>query len=208
MMKSGAIQASERLRGLWEANHGAVSRTAAVGLGVLVGIVAVVWLLRPGPQTSGAQGLSPEIQGDRPLERVKPVHPKKDLPLVPGRHDRIHRDFFRLSMDAAPLMGIEENAPAEEKTEAFSGLPSQEVLNPPLQLKAIMVGTRPQALINDVIVSVGEKIKLISDASNDDEFDVTAIDDQTVSLTRGGKVIVLRLEPEDEGTAGGTGLSQ
>ena len=76
---------------------------------------------------------------------------------------------------------------------------------PAFQLKAIMVGTRPQALINDVIVSVGEKVKLMTDAPNDDEFEVTAIDEQTVSLIRGGKVMVLRLESEDEGSAGGQG---
>jgi hypothetical protein len=208
MMKSDPILASERLRRFWEENRGAVPRTAAVGLSVLVGIVAVVWLLRPGPQTSGAQGLTTKVLEDSHQDRLRSVRPKKDLPLVPGRHDRIHRDFFRLSMDAAPPMEIEENTTTEEKTGDFPDLPSQEVLNPTLQLKAIMVGTRPRALINDVIISVGEKVKLIADAPNDDVFEVTAIDDQTVTLNRGGKVIVLCLEPEEEGSAEETGMSQ
>ena len=94
---------------------------------------------------------------------------------------------------------MEETVAAGEKPGVFSALSSEEVLKPALQLKAIMVGTRPRALINDVIVSVGEKVKLNADGRNDDEFEVTAIDDRTASLTRNGEVIVLRLEWEDEG---------
>ena len=210
MKRSDPKVALERWRRLWEARGRAFRRTVVVaGLGGLMGIAIVAWLLRSGPQISRAQGFSLTEQPNRLPERAKPVHLGKNCPVLPGRHDRIHRDFFRLSQDVAPLMEKTETAFAGETSGDFSALsPGQEVPRPMLWLQAIMVGTRPQALINDVIVSVGEKVKLISDASNDDEFDVTAIDDQTVSLTRGGKVIVLHLEPEDEGTIGGTGPSQ
>ena len=209
MMKSDTLRLSERLKRLGKADLDVPSRTAAIGLCVLVGIVAGVWLLRPGgPQTSEAQGLAAKVRNGHLQDRGRPVHPKKDLPLVPGRHDRIHRDFFKLSMDAVPPVGTEEIAVPGEKTGAFSGLPSREVSSPALQLKAIMVGIRPQALINNVIVSVGEKVKLMTEASNDDVFDVIAIDDQTVTLSREETVIVLRLEPEEEGLTRETGLSQ
>jgi hypothetical protein len=174
----------------------------------LAAVVAVAWLLRPGPQTSDAQGLSTAARVDLPEARTRPVPAKKDLPVVPGRHDRIHRDFFRLRPDAGLSMQTGEEDASDGPTGEVSVSSPQEVLKQGLQLKAILVGTRPRALINDVFVSVGEKVQLIAGGPNDDGFEVTAIDDQTVSLTRGREVIVLRLESEVKGRSGGARLSQ
>ena len=205
-MRLDCIHEPQGLKRLWQTWRGHAPRGAAAAVGVLAAVVAVAWLLRPGPQTSDAQGLSTAAAVDLPEARTQPAPGKKDLPVVPGRHDRIHRDFFRLPLDGGPSV---QTGPEHASDGPAGEVPvsSQEVLKQGLRLKAIMVGTRPRALINDVFVSVGEKVQLIAGGPNDDEFEVAAIDDQTVSLTRGGEVIVLRLESEVKGHSGGARLS-
>lgn len=176
-----------------------------MGLGVLAAVaLALVWLFRPGPQTTGAQGVSTTAHADRLQGRARHAQPM-DLPVVPGRHDRIHRDFFRLCPDTgAAVKAGEGEAGSRVGPPVVPSRPQGD--GEPFTLRAIIVAAQPKALINDVIVSVGEKVK--AEGREDGEFEVTDIDDQSVSLARGGQVIVLRLKPQTDGESGGAGSVQ
>jgi len=197
------VHTPERLTRLWHKPVRSGPRTVAVGLAVVAAVAVTGWLLWPGPRTTDAQGLLKTAcvtghEGQRgPAGQVS-------LPVVPGRHDRIHRDFFRLESGSGPLPTTDQGWDLDGPTADFSVPSPEEVLEEKVRVRAIMVGARPQAWIGDTIVSVGEKVKLIAEGGNDDEWEVTAIEGRSVSLTRGGEVIVLHLESE-EGQPGGQG---
>jgi hypothetical protein len=198
------IHTLERVTRLWHRRVRSGPRTVAAGLAVVAAVAMIGWLLWPGPRTTDAQGLSKTAFMTGQQGPTRPAG-QANLPVVPGRHDRIHRDFFRLESGSGPLPTMEQGGDPEETTADFSVPSPQEVLEDSVRVRAIMVGARPQAWIGDVLVSVGEKVKLIAQGGNDDEWLVTAIDGQRVSLTRGGEVIVLHLESEEEGQPGGQG---
>jgi hypothetical protein len=201
IMRLNSVDMADLVRH-WKVWRGGIAaRTVAAGLaaGLLVAAGVIAWLLRPGPRTSGARELPDKVQVDPGLESAQ----FRRLPVIPGRHDRIHHDFFRFDSGVAPQTVTADVHSQEAQGGDLPVVAQREAGNEGPRLKAIMMGSRPKALINDVIVSVGEKVKLIANGINDDEFEVMAIDDQTVELKRGGQAVVLRLEPENDGQSGG-----
>jgi hypothetical protein len=160
-----------------------------------------------GSQTDIAAGHA----GERPVRAPVDLRPAGPSSGVPCRHDRIQHDFFTLESTGGGSVAEDANQNAA-RVEAPASRPRQADGREGPRLKAILIGCQPKAVINDKIVTVGEKLKLIAGGPNDDEFDefeVTAIDGDGVRLTkRGGQVVVLRLEPEDDGQPGGAMESQ
>jgi hypothetical protein len=185
-------------RNTWR--RGTLGRLTAVGLvAAALAVTAVItWALRPTAQSDG----DPEASAKVRVDHHSGTQQAKDAAAPSGRHDRIQHDFF--TYDSGP--GQPQAADANQR-ESGGGRPTpapqRETVNEGPRLKAIMLGSQPRALINDVIVAVGEKVRLNAGGSNDDEFEVTAIDDRQVQLKRGGQVVVLRLESEDDGQSGG-----
>jgi len=198
------IHTRERLTRPWHKRVRSGPRTVAAGLAVVAAVAVIGWLLWPGPRTTDAQGLLKTACVTGREGQTRPAG-QVNLPVVPGRHDRIHRDFFRLESSSGPLPTMEQSWDLDEPTADFSVPSAEEVPEEKVRVRAILVGARPQAWIGDVLVSVGEKVKLIAQGGNDDEWEVTAIEGRSVSLTRGGEVIVLHLESEEESQPGGQG---
>ena len=199
-MRGAFIQAAESLRRWRGSQKKCLVRTLAAGCGVGVLVVAglVLWVSRPDVQTSHAGETSVEV----PVDRRPDARPAGRTPADASRHEGIQHDFFTLESAERRSAGQDANQASALAGES-APRPQREDGREGPRLKAILIGCQPKALINDKIVSVGEKLKLIAGGPNDDEFEVTAIDSDGVQLKRGGQVIVLRLEPEDDGQSGG-----
>lgn len=169
----------------------------ALSLPVVAGLAVIGWMHRPGPRATEAQG--PPYETDPAAWEQG----QAGLPVLADRDGRIHYEAFRLGSDGDPC-GTVEPTEAPDRAAAEPCAPGpMKVREEGPQLRAIIVGPRPRAWIDDVLVSVGEKVKLIQQGGNDDEWEVTAIDGRTVSLTRGHEILVLRLEPEEGASASG-----
>jgi hypothetical protein len=195
-MRGAFIQTAESLRRWRGSQKKRLGRPLAAGCGVGVLVVAgvVIWVSRPEVPASHAGERSVQVPVDGRLD----VRQAGQTPAGSRRHEGIYRDFFTLEPAGRQSVGQDANqaiAPAGEP----ASQPHREDGRGGPHLKAILIGCQPKALIDDKIVSVGEKLKLIAGGPNDDEFEVTAIDSDGVQLKRGGQVTVLRLEPEDDG---------
>jgi hypothetical protein len=167
-------------------------------IALLGGIFAwtLTWVLRHrGPQPAQAhRGQTSTLS--RPAvqqEEVSFVH----LPKVPGRHDRIAKDFFRFSrhVDAGELAESQHQAstPVLTLPQANADVPDEEIEDD-LCLKAIMVAQLSKALINDELVTLGDILLTIENSER--EYQVVAINEDSVVLKHGTteKVLVLSID--------------
>jgi len=175
----------------------------ALGLPVVAALAVIGWMHRPGPRTTEARARS---AGTRPAAweqgQADPAG-QAGLPVLADRHDPIQDDVSGLGSDGDPRgTVVPDEGPVRTAAEPCAPGPRVVREDRP-KLRAISVGPRPQAWIDDVLVSVGEKVKLNRQGWNDDEWEVAAMDGRTVSLTRGHEILVLRLEPEQDASASG-----
>ncbi len=199
-MRGSFIQAAESLWRWSRLQKKCLGRMLAAGCGAVVLVVAgvVIWVSRPDVPASHAGEMSVQVPVDRRPDARQAGRTRGGA----GRYEGIQRDFFTLESAGHRSGGQDANQGSALAGEPVSR-PQQADSREGPRLKAILIGGQPKALINDKIVSVGEKLKLIAGGPNDDEFEVTAIDSDGVRLKRGGQVLVLRLEPEDDGQPGG-----
>jgi hypothetical protein len=117
-----------------------------------------------------------------------------ELPEIKGRNDVLTRDFFAANGwrgflgDGRGLTNVGESG-------VVSGDSGKEVgkrVAEKLKLEAIMSGENPQAFINDVLLSVGDKLPL-RDRDNTYECEVVGIEADRVFIRCGQTEIQLKL---------------
>jgi hypothetical protein len=110
------------------------------------------------------------------------------LPSIPGRHDVLHRDVFRMDSD---VFGT------DRRSDVFvdgTGGTVQRIIGM-LRLDAIVMGSEPEAFINDKIVKVGQKV-IVRDGNKQYECEVTKIQENVVTVIADGTEVELRLKEQ------------
>jgi hypothetical protein len=163
-----------------------------VPLGAVVFLVAVTVVRNRIPQSARAHPQQIPATNASAMEFGEITFIR--LPRVPGRHDRIAGDFFVREQDTVALevpsplnrvsAPVVAPAPAGEDTLGAG-------MDDALQLKAIILGQCPKALINDELVTIGDTVPF--DESAEGEYKVVAINENAVVLMWGTVKTVLQL---------------
>jgi putative NIF3 family GTP cyclohydrolase 1 type 2 len=113
------------------------------------------------------------------------------LPVVPKRNDTLIRDFFTIGdgfIKDKAVVNVVSSPENEELTRRIAAK---------LKLEAIVLGESPQAFINDVLVSQGDKF-VVEEADRKYEFVVVKIGQDTVFIRCQSAEITLKLAPAVE----------
>ena len=176
-----------------------------VGIAVcLIATMGVMWvrvLAKKGPQSAQAVPMIEQTDVEKQVREAMKIT-YVDLPIVPGRDDVISRDFFA-SADWENFRPDEQDdytvdiedvnvAPMDDSKEIAA------VVRRHLKLEAIGMGRNPQALINDRLVSVGEKLT-VTDGAKMYECEVVEIRENSVLIRCRDAEIVLKLVETAEG---------
>lgn len=122
-----------------------------------------------------------------------------ELPKVVGRNDIISRNFFA-SNGWQNFNGRGGNIVSIEEVKVVQGDVTEKVIKKVVQklrLEAIWIGDSPKAYINDKVHSVGDTL-LVNDGADQYEFEVVAIEDNTVLIRCGKAEVKLKLKKVTE----------
>lgn len=142
------------------------------------------------PQADVPPASITEVALTSPQETTQVV----EQPVLAGTYDQITRDPFqskerRNAVKSAKRAVHQKPKPSAQQSVRRSGQPD-------LDLKAIVLGTRPKAFINDTFVSEGESFEITG--SENVLCQVISIDEQVVKVKMGQKLRVLRLTSDGE----------
>ena len=163
----------------------------------LIVVMVFMWirvLTRKAPDAANAAagtGKPNIIEGSDSKEKVSFV----ELPEVAGRNDVITRDFFASDgwRDFYDSKGRGSTGTGEVNIVSGSG--SEEVIRivtEKLKLEAIGLGESPRALINNKMMSLGDKLS-VRDGINSFECEVVQITEETVVIRCRETEVTLRL---------------
>lgn len=168
----------------------------------LVAVMLIMWMrvfANKGPKTS--QAAQSQVQAE---SQTKPA-PRKiafiELPIIPGRNDQIARDFF--NPHAWKNFGKYKEGQNSDNSRELSLISTGEGgdavarLAEKLRLQAIVRSRRPQAFINDRLLSVGDTLTVASGAETH-RLEVIGILDNAVLLKYGETHITLKLTHKSE----------
>jgi len=112
-----------------------------------------------------------------------------ELPKVKGRNDVLSRDFFAVGnwKDFTADGSGEVNVVSKDGIEEVVIEAAEK-----LKLEAIVFGANPQAFINDKLMAVGDRLKVV-EGVNKYEFEVTKIEEKRVHVRCGEVEMVLKL---------------
>ena len=164
----------------------------------LIAVMAIMWikvLTKKGPQSAEAGITIKQTQADAQLiEKMKISY--VSLPDVPGRNDIIGTDVF----DAQGWEGFDPNKGIDnpigivgidvELTNVKEEVATK--VRELFKLQAIGLGENPQAFINDILLSVADKM-IVSDGTETYECEVIEISQNTVLIRCRGVGIRLKL---------------
>jgi len=166
----------------------AAERKKGIAAVCLIGLMAFMWvrvLTKKTPETAEAtQG--PEMSTAMPSGQNTELQVSfVEMPKVEGRNDVLARDFF----DAQGWQefigdGGGENVATIGDMNGVSENTSKELakrIAKMLRLVAIGVREKPQAFINDQVLSEGDKLQ-VKDGTNTYEFEIVKIDENTVLM--------------------------
>ncbi len=153
----------------------------------LVVVMAVMWIRVFIGQKPRAAEAGPDAtrQTDEP-QRQEPKVRLVDLPVEPGRNDRIHRDFFT-TQDWSRFSSVSkpQSTGSETEVQTVASKRTNDVIDKlakSLRLEAVVGSADPQALVNDRLMRLGDTIAL-SDGSDAYVFEVVQIQDDAVLVT-------------------------
>lgn len=198
-MKRGAIKNVSGAKRLL--NQLAAQKKKVVIAAGLIGIMFFMWgrvLVRQGAK--GAAGMfATQASGGESDSEVKISY--KELPKVPGRNDVLSRDFFD-GDNWLDFIKYREggNSSGSKEVNIVSGDGSEEVamkVAGKLKLQAIELGGKPQAFINDRLLSAGDKL-VVGERESKYECEVVGIEENTVFLRCGDAEIRLKLIEMEE----------
>ncbi len=163
----------------------------------LVVVMAVMWIrVLTGQRPHGAEARpNPAPQTDEP-RKPEPGVRLVDLPVEPGRHDRVHRDFFT-TQDWSYFSSVSDSQSTGSVTEVQAVVPNRtndviDKLAKTLRLEAVLWSADPQAFVDDRLVRLGDTITL-SDGSAAYAFEVVQIQEDAVLVTCGDRQWTLKL---------------
>ncbi len=155
----------------------------ALCLIALMGFMWVRVLVRKTPKSAKAAVGQEEVKSNTSELKISFI----ELPKVAGRNDALTRDFFAANDWQSFMSGGEVNVVSRGGDEEMVKLIAEK-----LNLEAIVLGKNPQAIINDKLVSVGDKL-LVVDGVDTYEFEVVGIEEKTVFIRCGEMEITLEL---------------
>ena len=166
----------------------------------LVAIMAVMWfrvLTGGGPQSVAAKPPLDVQQLDGTLVQVR----FRSLPVVPGRNDRIERNFFTVE-DWNGFSRDANNETTSTDSEVHVATPDRigEVIAQVaqrLKLKAVLWSENPQVFVNDTLLKVGETLSL-KDGTDTYVFEVVRIEADTVFVRCRERELALKLAQSND----------
>ena len=168
----------------------------------LITVMGVMWvkvLTKKGPQSAQAGPAIEQTEVEKQLNEAMKIA-FVELPAVPGRNDIIGRDCFAAGNWEDFKFGEEESNTVEE-VNVTSADQSKEVITKvaqQLKLQAIGLSDKPQAFINDRLVSVGDLLA-VTDGTQRYECEVVEIREDSVLIRCSGAEITLKLVETVEG---------
>ena len=164
----------------------------------LIAVMGFMWvrvLLRKTPPSAEAsarrQETRPNTAGSNSQLKISFV----ELPKVAGRNDVLTKDFFAANNWQGFIDGKGENSGGNQEVSVVSKNGDEEKVRrfaEILKLEAIGLGKNPRVLINDKLLSVGDKL-LVADGADTYEFEVVGIEEKKVSIRCSEAEITLRL---------------
>jgi len=163
----------------------------------LIVVMAVMWvrvLTRKGPSSAQAEPAIQKTELEEQLDEATRVS-FVNLPEVSGRNDQITRDFFACNgwenfKKGQQDISVDVGEVSSDGTDA-----GQEVVNrlaKLIRLEAIGMGDRPQAFINDKLLSEGD-VFVVGDGSERYECEVVGIRRNSVVIGSGEVEFTLKL---------------
>ena len=145
----------------------------ALCLIVLMGFMWVRVLMKKTPESAEAAVGQEEVKPNTSELKISFI----ELPKVAGRNDVLTRDFFAAN-------GWQDFIDGKNEVSVVSKDDDEEIVKrivEKLKLEAIVLGKNPRALINDKLLSVGDKL-LVVDGADTYECEVVGIEEKTVSI--------------------------
>lgn len=161
----------------------------------LIGLMVFMWvrvLSRRGPQGAQAALIVQEPAGSQSNSELKISF--IELPEIKARNDVLTRDFFAAN-GWRDFLGDGGGLTDVGEVGVVSGDGGREVgrrVVEKLELEAIMLGEKSQVFINDVLLSVGDKLP-VRDGDNTYECEVIGIEAERVFIRCGETEIQLKL---------------
>ena len=166
----------------------------------LIGLMVFMWvrvLGKTGPQGAQAALIVREPAGSQSNSELKISF--IELPKIKARNDVLTRDFFAAN-GWRDLLGDGGKLTNVGEVGGGAGDIGREVdrrVVEKLELEAIMSGESPQAFINDVLLSVGDKLP-VRDGDNKYECEVIGIEADRVFIRCGQTEVQLKLAETKE----------
>lgn len=168
----------------------------------LIAVMGVMWvkvLTKKGPQSAQAGLATEQTEVEKQLNEAMKIA-FVELPEVPGRNDIIGRNCFAAENWQDFKSGGEESNTVEE-VNVTSADQSKEVITKvaqQLKLQAIGLSDKPQAFINDRLLSVGDSLAVTAGTQRY-ECEVVEIREDSVLIRCSGAEITLKLVETVEG---------
>jgi hypothetical protein len=165
-------------------------KKTAVAAGMIF-LMVFMWikvLLPNAPDSAAADVVDDAVQQLQSKSKIIYV----PLPVVKGRNDTLARDFFTVGdgfISGGAVVDVVSGPEGKELTRRIAEK---------LKLEAIVSGENPQAFINDVLVSQGDKL-VVKEADREYEFIVVKIEQDRVFIRCQDAEITLKLAPTIEG---------
>ena len=182
-------------------NYMAADRKKTVMAVVLVAIMGVMWfrvLTQRKPGAAGAATDDALTQGQSEPQINVRFH---ELPYIPGRNDRIGRDFFSVrEWDGFPGDSDQESTSTDPEVHVTTTDPTQEVVARVAQgltVEAVLWSEDPKAFINDQLFQVGDSITL-EDSAESYEFEVVRIEANAVLVRCRERQLTLKLAQSND----------
>ena len=161
----------------------------------LIGLMVFMWVRMLSKR--GPQGAQAALMVRQPTDSQSNSELKVsfiELPEIEARNDVLTRDFFAAN-GWRDFLGERRALTDVGESTVFTGDGGKEVgrkVAEKLKLEAIMSGESPQAFINDVLLSVGDKLP-VRDGDNTYECEVIRIEENKVFIRCGQTEIQLKL---------------
>lgn len=111
-----------------------------------------------------------------------------ELPKIKGRNDVLTRDFFNVDRWQNFMTGTAGvNVVSKDGNKEYVNKVAKK-----LRLQAIVLGNNSQAFVNDKLLSIGDKLRIV-DGANTYECQVVGVRENSVSIKCGEAEIVLKL---------------
>jgi hypothetical protein len=184
-------------------DHLAADRKKVILAVGLVAVMVIMWVRLLTGKKPGVTSAAPEQTQSAGTKKAPPMKLQfHELPVIEGRNDRIHRDFF----SADGLAAFRQDPASQDTgtdTEVRNGTGSRNeevilrVARKGLRLEAVLEG--PRAFMNDRLVSVGDRLS-VKDGPTSYVFEVIEIQDDSVLVGCNGEQVTLRLTQTSDET--------